>query len=71
MLQNASYLPSTNFVLATNPGNGMNIAIAPEIETEENIAYECPIHDHGSCDSELTNTVDELETDIQLHGVDH
>ena len=37
---NASYQPSTNFNLERNSAYGTNVAIAPEIETSENIAYE-------------------------------
>ena len=39
--ENISYLPSTSVShLAANPAYGTNIAIAPEILTEENEAYE-------------------------------
>ena len=37
---NASYQPSTNFNLERNSAYGTNVAIAPEIETSENTAYE-------------------------------
>ena len=40
MQGNASYQPNTNFVFAANPAYGTGIAIAPEIPTEENIAYQ-------------------------------
>ena len=41
MQQNSSYLPSTNFSgITTNPAYGTNVAIAPEILTEMNEAYE-------------------------------
>ena len=41
MQQNSSYLPSTNVSdLAVNPAYGTNVAIAPEILTEQNEAYE-------------------------------
>jgi hypothetical protein len=38
--ENVSYQPSTRFSLERNPAYGTNIAIAPEIETSANIAYE-------------------------------
>ena len=44
--ENSAYQPSTNsnFLLAMNPAYGtINISTAPEIETEENIAYHCDI----------------------------
>ena len=37
---NASYQPSTNFNLDRNSAYGTNVAIAPEVETSENTAYE-------------------------------
>ena len=37
---NVSYQPSTNFSPERNPAYGTNVAIAPEINTSENIAYE-------------------------------
>ena len=37
---NVSYQPSTNFDFERNPAYRTNVAIAPEIETHENIAYE-------------------------------
>ena len=37
---NVSYQPSTNFDFERNPAYRTNVAIAPEIETRENIAYE-------------------------------
>ena len=42
MQENASYQPlaNTNFVLSANPAYGTDIAIAPEIPTEDNIAYQ-------------------------------
>ena len=36
---NASYQPNTNFNLERNSAYGTNVAIAPEIDTSENIAY--------------------------------
>ena len=40
--ENISYMPSTSVShLAANPAYSTNIAIAPEILTEENEAYEC------------------------------
>jgi hypothetical protein len=38
--ENVSYQPSTRFSLERNPAYRTNIAIAPEIETSANIAYE-------------------------------
>jgi hypothetical protein len=38
--ENVSYQPSTRFSLERNPAYGTDIAIAPEIETTQNIAYE-------------------------------
>ena len=38
--ENSAYLPSTNFSLAINEAYATNVGIAPEIETEENIAYQ-------------------------------
>ena len=40
MQENVSYQPSTNFIFATNPAYETDIAIAPEIPTEENVAYQ-------------------------------
>ena len=37
---NVSYQPSTNLNFERNFAYGTNVAIAPEIETSENIAYE-------------------------------
>ena len=37
---NVSYQPSTNFNIESNSAYGTNVAIAPEIQTSENIAYE-------------------------------
>ena len=41
--ENVSYQPSTKFTLATNLAYGADIAIAPEVETERNMAYECNV----------------------------
>ena len=38
--ENVSYQPTTSFSQERNPAYGTNVAIAPEIETSENIAYE-------------------------------
>jgi hypothetical protein len=38
--ENVSYQPSTRFSLERNVAYGTDIAIAPEIETTQNIAYE-------------------------------
>ena len=37
---NVLYQPSTRFQLERNPAYNTNVAIAPEIETSENVAYE-------------------------------
>ena len=44
--ENVSYQPSTNFTFATNSAYGADIAIAPEIDTEGNMAYECNVCGH-------------------------
>ena len=41
IMVNVSYQPSTCFNFERNPACGTDIAVAPEIETSENIAYEC------------------------------
>ena len=41
MDENSAYQPSTNFLFARNPAYGTNVAIALEIESEENAAYHC------------------------------
>ena len=42
IMVNVSYQPSsTCFNIERNPAYGTDIAVAPEIETSENIAYEC------------------------------
>ena len=50
---NASYLPSTNFIFAANPAYGTDVAIAPEIPTEDNIAYQ------HACSSQLSSNPDD------------
>ena len=42
IMVNVSYQPSsTCFNIERNPAYGTDIAVAPEIETSENITYEC------------------------------
>ena len=53
MQENASYQPSTKFVLIANPAYGTDIAIAPEISTEDNIAYQ------HMCNDQLRSNADE------------
>jgi hypothetical protein len=50
MQENASYQPSTNFEFVANPAYGTDIAIAPEIPTEDNIAYQ------RTCSSQLSGS---------------
>ena len=40
MQENPSYQPSTDFTFAANPAYGTNIANAPEITTEDNVAHQ-------------------------------
>ena len=55
MQENASYQPSTNFDLFTNPAYGTDIAIAPEIPTEINIAYQHMYSSQQSSNSDNMN----------------
>ena len=54
MQENALYQPSTNFVLFANPAYGTDIAIAPEIPTEDNIAYQ------RTCSSQQGSNSDDI-----------
>ena len=68
MQENASYQPlaNTNFVLFTNPAYGTDIAIAPEIPTEDNIAYQrtrmCSTSSQLSSHTDNTSSSSELAT---------
>ena len=68
MQENASYQPmaNTNFVLFANPAYGTDIAIAPEIPTEDNIAYQrtcmCSISSQLSSHTDNTSSSSELAT---------
>ena len=60
MSENVSYQPSlvSSITLDPNPTYGTNVAIAPEIETEENIAYQ-----HNLYGTNITNGSVELHSD--------
>ena len=51
MEENQSYQPSTNFIFVTNSSYGTNVAIAPDISTQENVAYNRMDFIHGLSDS--------------------
>ena len=58
MQENAMYQPSTiaNFVLFNNPAYGTDIAIAPEIPAENNIAYQ------HTCSSQQSSNSDDMNS---------
>ena len=57
MQENVSYQPSTNFDFATNPAYETDIAIAPEIPTEDNVAYRY----RHMCSDEVGSDIDPEE----------
>ena len=67
MLENESYQPSlvSNIMLDPNPTYGTNVATAPEIETEENIAYQ-----HNLYGLNITNgsKINDMEDSVELHS---
>ena len=55
MQKNTSYQPSTSFVCFNNPAYGTDVAIAPEIPTEDNIAYQHTCSSQQSSNSDNMN----------------
>ena len=59
MQENESYQPSTNFDFTANPAYETDIAIAPEIPTEDNVAYQ---YQHNiMCSEQLGSDIDPEE----------
>ena len=67
IFENESYQPSlvSSITLDPNPAYGTNVATAPEIETEENIAYQ-----HNLYGTSITNgsKINDMEDSVELHS---
>ena len=70
MQENATYRPSTiaNIVLFSNPAYGTDIAIAPEIPTEDNIAYQHTCSSRQSFNSDNMNSFSSGLATLQRHN---
>ena len=77
VIENVSYQPRTRFSLERNPAYGTDIAIAPEIETGANIAYQSNVQSLPTTNPDVavsarlsTSPTNSAETDLLLERAD-